>query len=87
MKCDHCGKEFGTEIVVELVTICDTSRYTPIIGIQDETEDACLWDMDYEQEVEMDGDIIDEWYACSFCGETVPESNVKSIVKSYAEVK
>lgn len=83
MKCWACGKEFGTETRIELVTICETQRYTPIIGIQQKIGKDCLWEMDYEEEKVDDGEIVDKWYICSFCGETIPEDNVESIVRSY----
>lgn len=83
MKCWGCDKEFGTETRVEEISVCEVRRSTPIIGIQDKIEDEVLYNMDYNQETEEDGDLYNHWFACEYCGTTIPDDNVESIVRSY----
>lgn len=92
MKCKKCGLTFikgyptfnDEETRITLVTTCETTRTTPITGIQhDFGGDNFLWDMDYDSEHQDDGEIYEEYYCCHYCGEKLDRD---SVIKFFREV-
>lgn len=83
-KCKGCGKEFGTDTRIDLIAVSDLHRATPINGIEGMTPlGKPLYDLDYDNEVLEEGEVSDYWYACGYCGETIPLAEVESIVRAY----
>lgn len=82
MECKYCLSTFGKQGVrPELTTVSYQTVSTPIVGIQDEINGQILWDLDYEDETEIDGEILEYYYSCSFCGEKITEDDVKKILE------
>lgn len=82
MKCKSCLSTFGEEgVCPELTTVSYQTVSTPIVGIQDEINGHVIWDLDYGNETEIDGETLEYYYSCSFCGEKITEEDVKKILE------
>lgn len=74
----HC-KECGKILEVDLVTTCETTRTTPIVGIQQVVGDEILYELDYTKEDTVDGEITERYYICRYCAADVPPDTIKQI--------
>ena len=84
MKCEACECEFGVNNKIELVSLSNLFRYTPVLSVEGRMDNnKPIYRMDYESETIEEGEITDCWYVCAFCGNIIPESRVEAIVLAY----
>lgn len=91
MNCERCGRAFVfnnnpsmTETTIDESVTYETTRIAPILSAQhDFGGDNIVWELDYESETIVDGDIFNTTYHCSKCGYEIDRD---SVVKIFREV-
>ena len=89
MNCDGCGKAFvfnsnpsQMETTIDESVTYETTRSAPIVGAQhDFGGDNVVWELDYERETIIDGDIFSTTYHCSKCGYEIGRDSVMGIFR------
>lgn len=85
MNCENCGKTWGVEAWPEIEEMMYLTRTTRILGVQGQVKDDFIWDLDYDNAAETEGDLLEWGYVCSYCGSNIHKDDIEKVVTSYSE--